>query len=155
MKKNDSSVSARKLKCSSSARLGSAQLGKFQLELITRLILAVKSLTEEYKIRHSICPKRKFPYSLKRNGGWGILKKQEKNSKSTLVWNIEDQNFHIFNILLASYLCFLICISLTSSNNQFSKFRILNIYNEILFTCLINSRARHSAIYILKSRNLF
>ena len=46
-------------------------------------------------------------------------------------------------------------ISLTSSNNQFSEFRILNIYNEILFTCLINSRARHCAIYILKSGNLF
>ena len=46
-------------------------------------------------------------------------------------------------------------ISLTSSNNQFSEFWILNIYNEILFICLINSRARHSGIYILKSYNLF
>ena len=36
-------------------------------------------------------------------------------------------------------------------NNQIYKFRIPNI----LFTCLINSRARHSAIYKLKSRNLF
>ena len=45
-------------------------------------------------------------------------------------------------------------ISLTLSNNQFSEFRILNIYNEILFTCLINNRARHSAIHILKSHNL-
>ena len=36
-------------------------------------------------------------------------------------------------------------------NNQISEFRIPNI----LFTCLINSRARHSTIYILKSRNLF
>ena len=34
-------------------------------------------------------------------------------------------------------------------------FQILNIYNGILFTCLINSWARHSAIYILKSHNLF
>ena len=39
-------------------------------------------------------------------------------------------------------------ISLTSLNNQFSEIWILNIYNEILFTCLINSRARHSAIYL-------
>ena len=36
-------------------------------------------------------------------------------------------------------------------NNQIYKFWIPNI----LFTCLINSRARHSAIYKLKSRNLF
>ena len=36
-------------------------------------------------------------------------------------------------------------------NNQIYEFRIPNI----LFTCLINSRARHSAIYKLKSRNLF
>ena len=39
-------------------------------------------------------------------------------------------------------------ISLTSSNNLFSEFRILNIYNEILFTCLINSRAQHCNLYI-------
>ena len=36
-------------------------------------------------------------------------------------------------------------------NNQISEFQIPNI----LFTCLINSRARHSAIYMLKSRKLF
>ena len=36
-------------------------------------------------------------------------------------------------------------------SNQIYEFRIPNI----LFTCLINSRARHSAIYKLKSRNLF
>ena len=36
-------------------------------------------------------------------------------------------------------------------NNQIYEFRIPNI----LFTCLINSRARHSAIYKLNSRNLF
>ena len=46
---------------------------------------------------------------------------------------------------------FMSYILLTSSNNQISEFRIPNI----LFTCLINSRARHSAIYKLKSRNLF
>ena len=59
-----------------------------------------------------------------------------------------------FRVVVYKFLC-VINISLTSSNNQFSEFRILNIYNEILFTCLINSRTRHSAIYILKSRNLF
>ena len=36
-------------------------------------------------------------------------------------------------------------------NNPIYKFRIPNI----LFTCWINSRARHSEIYKLKSRNLF
>ena len=36
-------------------------------------------------------------------------------------------------------------------NNQIYEFRIPNI----LFTCLINSRARQSAIYKLKSSNLF
>ena len=49
---------------------------------------------------------------------------------------------------------FVISISFTSSNNQFSEFRISNNYNKTLFICLINSRARHSAIYILKSGNL-
>ena len=34
-------------------------------------------------------------------------------------------------------------------NNQIHEFRIPNV----LFTCLINSRARHSAIYKLKSQN--
>ena len=48
-----------------------------------------------------------------------------------------------------------LCISLTSLNNQFSEFRILNIYNKILYTCLINIRERHSEIYIMKSGNLF
>ena len=46
------------------------------------------------------------------------------------------------------------CVKLSCSchqNNQIYEFRIPNI----LFTCLINSRARHSAIYKLKSRNLF
>ena len=44
----------------------------------------------------------------------------------------------------------LIC-SCHQNNQIYDEFRILNI----LFTCLINSRARHSAIYKLKSRNLF
>ena len=48
--------------------------------------------------------------------------------------------------------CFISYISCSRhQNNQIYKFRIPNI----LFTCLINSRARHSAIYKLKSRNLF
>ena len=37
-------------------------------------------------------------------------------------------------------------ILLTSSNNQIYEFRIPNI----LFTCLINSRARHSAIFYIE-----
>ena len=58
------------------------------------------------------------------------------------VFTIPDSTFFSQNFLLSCS---------RHQNNQIYQFRIPNI----LFTCLINSRARHSAIYKLKSRNLF
>ena len=93
-----------------------------------------------------------FSHSLKkvsRQRNWH--NKYLNNFAKLQFWNAKIyQNTNFAKLPSATWLFFICNISLTSSNNQFSEFRIF-----CLFTCLVNSRARHSEIYILKSRNLF